>query len=901
MSLNDFNNKYEKNNSKKKLSELNERTKSSYNNSLYNSKKNNNLNTSDSNDEIEEDKFQDEKFNESREKQLQILNEKFTRLYDSEDKIYENIIKEIDVEKDLIYKGSIMSFNLLILKIKCLMKLLKEKFEKNLNSKEQRNYYETDLYIQKIKNEFKRIYNIIDEDNKFQYEIITQNYCKFLFLMSVICSKKEEHIRSFSYVSLGVNMLKVFFVRRKVASDIDTYKIYAKLLIMLINKLISDNNIHQCLIYINILSKICEVALIIVYKNKLDLIYEFKFNKYQGYNLLFLGYCYEVNNNNNQNNYQISAKAYRESYYFMYKSTTHTIFSRYKMIITLEKKDIYLSQLLNEKLREKLIFDAMEKQRKYELQEELKKQLLEEAKTREKKHRLKLIASGFTPDPPYLVKAQNRIYNEILTPSNQKLMDKLDNELISYAYKGNPNPNNKDKIDSVNTKKKFENSKSSSQKFRNEKRLPSVNVMKNLCHFKMYNSLMSNDFREFILKNKKLEFNNPLKQKNSLDKIQKFLNRKMEIDLNAKIINESKEKIKEENENKENKKEKDIYTHSNSRRGMRFKTQVNFNSISYKGLNIINFKNDNPKKVLKYKLFDLNDDESFEEPNPLNYVKLIKNYPTSKNRLLTNSNDRKRTFIISKDKDKNTFDEKDNKKMKKKCGTSLYYTTSTNSEVVNKKKKKYKIKSTNSKTVINTNKSSDIINRKLDKYVFSRRYFKEVEYFENLTNKELDFQKIFLGTKNNNSKMYFKGFDTELKNNGKISKDEIYKSFLILHNKATYKERNYEKEVKSEMEYKNKPRVLGNVFKSVNNKTIEGKEVKSAMRKVLDRYIKEERKKTIRKNQNIISIDEINQKNEYSILKLNDNIKLINYLLSSKNKEAKNYNKHSDFLKEHDI
>ena len=898
MSSSEFNNKFERSNSKRKSAISNERKlsisdlkKTQYKNGIDNSKKNINLDISGNNDQNEDNKIQDEIFNENREKQLTILNEKFTRLYESEKKIYENIIKEIDVEKDLIYKGSLMSFNLLILKIKCLMKLLKEKFQKNLKSKDQINYYETDLYIQKIKNEFKRIYYILDEDNKYEYEIITQNYCKFLFIMSVICSKKEEHIRSYSYVVLGVNMLKVFFIRQKVSFDINTYKIYAKLLIMLINKLISDNNISQSLIYINALSKICEIALIIIYHNNLDLIYEFKFNKYLGYNLLFLGYCFEVNNNNDQNNYKLSAKAYKESNYFMSKSENHSIFSSLKMVISIERKGNCLSQLLDEKLREKLIFDVIERQRKYELQEQLKKQLLEEAKTREKKYRLKLIASGFTPDPPYLVQAQKRIYNEILTPSNQLLMDKLDDELISFAYKGNTNPKNKDKIDSSSIKKKFESSINSSQKFRNEKRLPSMNVMKNLCHFKMYNSLMSNDFKEFILKNKKLEFNNPQNQKKSLDKLQKFLNKKMEIDINAKIINESKEKIKEENEKQENKKEIETYNQSKNRRSRRFKTEINLNFNSHRGLSILNLKSNKPKHIIKYKLLDLNDDDSFEEPSPSNYENLIRNYPTIKNRLIGGYT-KKRTIIFSKEKEKNIFDEKDNnKKMKKKSITTLNYTTSVNTETINKKKKKFKIKNTNSKTVHN-NKSRDIINRKLDKYAFSKKYFKEVEYFENLTNKELNFQKIFLGTKNNNSKMYFKGFDTELKNNGKISKDEIYKSFLILHNKATYKERNYEKEIKSEMEYKNKPKILGNVFKSITNRTREGKEVKSAMRKVLDRYIAEQRRRTTIRIKNIINVDDINKKNEYSIMKLNDNIKDINDLLDSKNNEAKNYNKY---------
>ena len=128
----------------------------------------------------------------------------------------------------------------------------------------------------------------------------------------------------------------------------------------------------------------------------------------------------------------------------------------------------------------------------------------------------------------------------------------------------------------------------------------------------------------------------------------------------------------------------------------------------------------------------------------------------------------------------------------------------------------------------------DFENRKLDKYIFNNKYFRQYIYFEKLTNKELDFQKQFLESKNNNSKMYFKSFDTELQNNGRISRDEIYNSFLILNNNAVNNNRNYEKE----KEIKNKPKLIGNVFKSITNKMKEGKEVKNAMMKVLEKYKK---------------------------------------------------------------
>ena len=826
--------------------------------------KNNHLirNFYDQEDE-EENNSIDEELNQQREKQLELLIEKFekfTRLYNSKENVYENIIKEIDVEKNLVYKGSIASFNLIILKIKCLMKLLKEKFEYILNSKEQRNYYEVDLFIQKIKNEFKKIYLILNEDNKYEYEILTQNYCKFLFMMAVISFNKEEIVRSFNYICLGVNMLKVFFVRQNIASDIETYRIYAKLLIMLINKLISDNNISQSLIYINYLSRICQIALNIIYKNNFDIKYEYKFNEYFGYNLLYLGYCLELKNPNIQNYYQIYAVIYEEAFYFMNKSSLMTSYYDPKTVVTIEKKGLSLSQILYEKLRDKLIFEKLEKKRKYEQQELLKKQLLEEAKTKEKKHRLKLIASGFTPDPPNLVQAKNRIYNEILTPSNQKLMDKLDDELIAYVYKNKQNKKHNNKGDAIKSK-----TINSTQKPEEEKKYLSNDIMKSLCHYKMYNSLMSNDYKEFIIKNKKLKFNDPKRQKNSLDKIQKYLNRKMEITFNTELTELDKDKDKENN--------------------FILKTESEYN-LKNKMLNI-------NQQEKKFRLLDLTKD-SGDEPNPKNYAKLIKNYPSTKNRSLSTSI-KKRYYLKGKfkensgNKDKEKSKEETKEKIKKRYVTNSNYTNYTKSAQLGKNKV-FRDKTTDSRSMSNgRNKSID--NRKLDKYVFSRRYFKEVEYFENLTNKELDFQKKFLGMKFNNSKMYFKGYDTELNNNGIVSKDEIYRSFLILNNKATYKEHNYEKELQSEIEYKNKPRIVGNVFKSLANKVKEGKEVRNVMRKVLDRYIAEQRRNSLGKNKNVIGMDEIKKKNEYSIMKLNHNIKEINSLLFSKNKEAKNKNK----------
>ena len=138
--------------------------------------------------------------------------------------------------------------------------------------------------------------------------------------------------------------------------------------------------------------------------------------------------------------------------------------------------------------------------------------------------------------------------------------------------------------------------------------------------------------------------------------------------------------------------------------------------------------------------------------------------------------------------------------------------------------------------------------------------------------------------------MFLKGYQQEIDNMGIIPREEVLNSFLILNDKVTSKERNYEKEMKIEIELKNRPRVFGNMFKSVSNKMKEGKKIKTAVGKVLDKYLLAQKKQK-EKKRNILDMKQINRKNELSILKFNDNIKQINYLLTSKEQEIKKIKK----------
>ena len=135
---------------------------------------------------------------------------------------------------------------------------------------------------------------------------------------------------------------------------------------------------------------------------------------------------------------------------------------------------------------------------------------------------------------------------------------------------------------------------------------------------------------------------------------------------------------------------------------------------------------------------------------------------------------------------------------------------------------------------------------------------------------------------------------------GIVPREEMLNHFLILNDKATSKERNYEKEMKLDLEFKNKPKALGNMFKSVSRKIKEGKQIKNAVGKVLDKYLMEQKQAKEKRKQNPDK-KEINKKNEFTLLKFNDNIKQINYLLTSKRKEIKNLQNKINFKENNNL
>ena len=62
-------------------------------------------------------------------------------------------------------------------------------------------------------------------------------------------------------------MIKIYFIRKKVAKDIKLYKRYIYFLILLINHLLGEGNFTQALFYSESILKIIETALKILYND----------------------------------------------------------------------------------------------------------------------------------------------------------------------------------------------------------------------------------------------------------------------------------------------------------------------------------------------------------------------------------------------------------------------------------------------------------------------------------------------------------------------------------------------------------------------------------------------------------------------------------------------------------
>ena len=772
----------------------------------YEEKENSLKETKDSKRKIEE------------EKKLSFLYHKYTNSYKK--KKYINIIKDINNIRLFFSKNSQMSFNIFLLKIQCLLKIIKKEYIKLINLRGEKNLLiEISKLITRIQKDFEFINKIINPDNKQNYELITQVFGKYIFYLSLISRIKEEHIKSFAYLTMGINSLKIYFIKQEIASDIKTYIIYIKLLLLLTNYLIGNNNFNIAIFYCNIIFKVSEVAFKFIKKNNRGQRYQKKLIEFIGYNYLYTGLCLEQIDCNKKDYLFLCFEAYKEAnYFFKVLEIEKNMKFLQKIIFKRNNDNANMCQLLSEILLEKV-------QKKIEEEKYLKeiriKQLERNKKPSEiekdKNKKLKLIANGFNQNIDKYVPLENSIYNNILTSKVQNNINRMDNELISVIYK-EENQNKSDKGISTETKK-------------------------NLCQLKVYDILMSNNFREYILKNKSFEFNNPTKEKESIEKLQKYLNRRIRMNKASKIVFEKYKKNNSFNKN--------IFFQSQNNNTFRLLVNLkNKKNIFVNKIEIDNINN-NEKNILSQtpRSHCIN---SYNFKKKINKEKYYNSYK-SKIKIMNNSDSKK--IIIPKI-------------IRKGSGNNLY---------INRyKDKKNQIRKDKLKKLFNSKSwlSNDLEKKNPDNKLLSKNYFKKFFYLDSLTDRELSFQKKILNQKGNNSKLFFGDYMKELKNEGKISKEDIFKEYLIVNHKAVKEANKYQirvlKEEKNDF----------NIF-----------DYSHSVLKVLNKYITSSKDKKIQKLKVYSeSCKNIKKNNEDKILNLNKGIKEIKNIIYNKNKQLKKKN-----------
>ena len=802
-------------------------------------------------DNIEEDKNEEEK-----EKKLNFLYHKHINTYKK--KKYENIIKDLSNKKNIFNKKSPMTFNIFLLKIKCLLKGLKKEYLRLISFKtEKNNFVEISKIIHRILKEFKTISTLIDYKNKTNYEKITQIYCKFLFYSSFIYKLKEEYIKSFEYATLGMNALRIYFIKQRTALDIKTYSIYCKIILLVINQLIGDNDYSKALQYCDLNFKVLEVVFKFMKSKNIKQKHYLKFLDYIGYNYLYIGLCLEQLDDKN---IKICFEAYRQANYFLKKEDFYNNQNLFRQFLggNSENQNInlLLSEILIDKYKKKFEEEKLKKKLALNLYIKLKHKI-----NNDKNKKVKIKVNNHNENKNKYIPMEKTIYKNVLTSNIQNRIEKLDNELISVIYKENKNSNE-------------------------SKRPLSNSIKKNLCNLKVYNILMSNKFKEYVIKNKNFEFNNPIKEKQSIENLQRYLNNKMKIrggygqpPTPLKDILISQNKNSDNNLNKFNySSEKNIFKNKLKRnnrnnhgknilsKNISFSFDKNENNKNKTAYNSVLLKPPNSKKINIKKNIHLN--KNINKKNLLNNHLLFNKVKTTNSKLNLRSHSLRESTPVKKYIDL---------KIIKKISKNTNYNSCKNITENKSSQNPFNLRKLNIKNPFLKNTDSllqnDFERKYLDKHLLSKKYFKKFFYLDSLTSKELSFQKKMLDLKDNNSKLYFDDHKKEFVNDGKMAREEAYKKYMELNNKAMVEVQKVQND-----DYMNEKNDV-NIFDNSNN-----------VLKVLNKYILSSKEKRVKKFKIYSeSYNNIKINNEHKLLSLNNGIKELNYEISFKNKKLQTH------------
>ena len=676
-----------------------------------------------------------EKFDEN-EEGLNIIYENIKFVY--KEKRYDDIIKVVSQKEKFFCCDSIVSFNLLSMKIKSEIKNIQILFEKCYNDVNVKIiYYKIEKHLFNIQKDYDKLILIANKNSKIQEEKCIQIYSKLLYYYSYLWRLKDNYVKSLSYLSLALNLLKVYFLKYGIASQQTTYSIYAKILLFTISLLIEDNNFDKAIDYQNILFNVI-INAIKLQNNNEDRSKKIKFLYYLFYTFLLNGILNELLNE------EIHAfDSFKQAYYICRKQ-----------ILNFEESYIELSNRILIEFLNKFENDKEYKEKEYIRIIEAKRKNEINKKQQKKKEKLFLIANGYKTNTNKFKKIEYKL-KRLLSEQKQKEISKLDSELERFVY----------------------SNKLFNKNYSNEKTQGTKN---HLCNYDLYSKLLTEEYKDFILENDNLQLNNPEKEKETIEKINKYINGKIEIQISKskseKILNPNDVIIEDK-----------IIKHENQIKGHKKKS---------KSL-VIDCEKTNNKQ---YKF-----NKTLSSKNPS-------------------------LFRISKKELPFDFE------------------------------RKY-----------------------LDKKLLSKNYYNKYMRLEQLTNQELNFQKILLNFKTQHSKNYF---SNELLSEGDIEKSTQRKINLIKNNvNNNLKKNNFIKEkieIKTKETKQDSQLLYNKVFKRKDKRFVGG-----SFSKVFKAYIKKMQKEREEKRKCNDPIF-VRKRNEGQLLKINDEIDIISQILEEKKMKLKN-------------
>lgn len=468
-------------------------------------------------------------------------------LFAFNEKKYETIITIITHNEKFFFKNSESSFNMLKMKIRAKLKLLKIMFEPIYFGKNKIKYtYKIEKELLCIQKDFDKLMEINDNNiDKQQEEICNQIYCHMLLYYSILWKIRNDYVKSLSYICLALNLLKIFFLKYGKANEIGTYSIYCKIYLFFIYLLILDNNIDLAISYEDNLFNLINVSFKILQDDEKN-IYNKKFYIYLFINFLFFGFCFE------------------------YIGKPIESMNAYKFAYDLLKNESFFSEEKYFELIVSLYYQiSLKAHNKFE--KEIKEIKIQSNNKEKKEEILSLISNGYTINPNKFKKVENKIENNILSPSITEKINNLDKELEILVY------TNRDFNKELNTKKK---------------RNISPKTKDNLRNYKIYSTLLTKDYTDLILKNN-VYINDPEGEKETIEKINSYLYHRMTITNNNNYI-------------KQNSYKNNINNTQLTKRTFNFKRVQSENILTIKG----NLNNNKEIKKKKTKFKNLNKNNS---------------------------------------------------------------------------------------------------------------------------------------------------------------------------------------------------------------------------------------------------------------------------------------------------